>query len=398
MNKTHYKRLGDYIREVDSRNRDLAVTNLVGLTIDKAFIPSVANVIGTDLSNYKVIRREQFACSLMQVSRDGKMPIAMFEEESAIMSPAYPMFEVIDTGTLLPKYLMMWFSRSEFDREASFYAVGGVRGSLTWEDFCDLKLPIPPIFRQREIVAEYETLTRRIRLNERLISSLESAAQTLYRRTFVDNIDPDRLPPGWHTGTLGECVVNSLGGDWGKDAPVANYQSEVYCIRGTDIPQISVGNVSMPKRYILEKNLRTRKLLPRDIVIEISGGGPTQSTGRTFLVTNHACKCVPANMICSNFCRVIKSKPEYEIFVYATLTHLYNTGFLFTLENSSNGVKNLDLSSLLNDVKIQIPGLKILEKFNTEFETLNDLKFLKGREIQSLKRAQEMVPMKIFND
>ena len=200
MNKTHYKRLGDYIREVDSRNRDLAVTNLVGLTIDKAFIPSVANVIGTDLSNYKVIRREQFACSLMQVSRDGKMPIAMFEEEAAIMSPAYPMFEVVDTGTLLPKYLMMWFSRSEFDREASFYAVGGGRGSLTWEDFCDLKLPIPPISRQREIVAEYETLTRRIRLNERLISTLESAAQTLYRRTFVDNIDPAHLPPGWRTG------------------------------------------------------------------------------------------------------------------------------------------------------------------------------------------------------
>ncbi|MBR6797337.1 MAG: restriction endonuclease subunit S [Opitutales bacterium] len=205
-NKTDYKRLGDYIREVDSRNRDLAVTKLVGLTIDKAFIPSVANVIGTDLSNYKVIRREQFACSLMQVSRDGKIPIAMFEEESAIMSPVYPMFEVIDTGTLLPKYLMMWFSRKEFDREASFYAVGGVRGSLTWEDFCDLRLPIPPISRQREIVAEYETLTRRIRLNERLISTLESSAQTLYRRTFVDNIDPARLPPGWRSGTLREIA------------------------------------------------------------------------------------------------------------------------------------------------------------------------------------------------
>ena len=201
MNKTDYKRLGDYIREVDSRNRDLAVTKLVGLTIEKAFIPSVANVIGTDLSNYKVIRREQFACSLMQVSRDGKMPIAMFEEEAAIMSPAYPMFEVVDTGTLLPKYLMMWFSRKEFDREASFYAVGGVRGSLTWEDFCDLRLPIPPLSRQREIVAEYETLTRRIRLNERLISSLESAAQTLYRRTFLDNPNPS-----WRTGTLGEIA------------------------------------------------------------------------------------------------------------------------------------------------------------------------------------------------
>ena len=199
-----YKRLGDYIREVNIRNRELKVTKLVGLTIDKAFIPSVANVIGTDLSNYKVIRREQFACSLMQVSRDGKMPVAMYEEDEAIMSPAYPMFEVIDKTALLPQYLMMWFSRSEFDREASYYAVGGVRGSLTWEDFCNMQLPIPSIDRQREIVSEYETLTNRIHLNEQMIQNLEATAQTLYRNMFVDNIDKENLPAGWRMGTLGE--------------------------------------------------------------------------------------------------------------------------------------------------------------------------------------------------
>ena len=204
MERESYKRLGDYIREVDVRNRDLSVTTLVGLTINKAFIPSVANVIGTDLSNYKVIRKEQFACSLMQVSRDGKMPVAMFENATAIMSPAYPMFEVIDKSILMPQYLMMWFSRKEFDREASFYAVGGVRGSLTWEDFCDMKLPIPSIERQREIVAEYKTLSKRIRLNEQMISTLEATAQTLYRKMFVDGIDKENLPEGWRIGILGD--------------------------------------------------------------------------------------------------------------------------------------------------------------------------------------------------
>ena len=199
-----YQRLGDYIREVNIRNSELKVTKLVGLTIDKAFIPSVANVIGTDLSNYKVIRKEQFACSLMQVSRDGKMPVAMFEEDEAIMSPAYPMFEVVDKTELLPQYLMMWFSRKEFDREASFYAVGGVRGSLTWEDFCNLRLPIPSIARQREIVEEYETLSRRIRLNEQMIARLEETAQALYRKMFVDGIDKENLPEGWRRGTVGE--------------------------------------------------------------------------------------------------------------------------------------------------------------------------------------------------
>ena len=207
----NYKRLGDYIREVNVRNRELEVKKLVGLTIDKAFIPSVANVIGTDLSNYKIIQKEQFACSLMQVSRDGKMPVAMFEEDQAIMSPAYPMFEVIDKTVLLPQYLMMWFSRSEFDREASYYAVGGVRGSLTWEDFCNMRLPIPSIERQREIVAEYETLTHRIRLNEQMIQHLEDTAQALYRKMFVDGIDKENLPEGWRMGTLGEVATFKYG-------------------------------------------------------------------------------------------------------------------------------------------------------------------------------------------
>lgn len=209
MSKENYRRLGDYIREVDVRNRNLEVKELVGLTINKAFIPSVANTIGTDLSNYKVIRKEQFACSLMQVSRDGKMPVAMFEGECAIMSPAYPMFEVVDKNILLPQYLMMWFSRNEFDREASFYAVGGVRGSLTWQDFCDMTLPVPPIEQQRKIVAQYEAASRKIRLNERMITRLEETAQTLYHKMFVDGIDKENLPEGWRMETLGE-VANIL--------------------------------------------------------------------------------------------------------------------------------------------------------------------------------------------
>lgn len=226
MSKAEYKRLGDYIREVNVRNRELKVTKLVGLTIDKAFIPSVANVIGTDLSNYKVIQREQFACSLMQVSRDGKMPVAMFGEDEAIMSPAYPMFEIIDKTVLMPQYLMMWFSRSEFDREASYYAVGGVRGSLTWEDFCNMRLPIPSITRQREIVSEYETLTNRIHLNNQMIQHLEATAQALYRKTFVDNIDKENLPEGWRMGTLGEVANIKAGGD--KPTDFSEVQTEKY--------------------------------------------------------------------------------------------------------------------------------------------------------------------------
>ena len=262
-----YKRLGDYIREVNVRNRDEKVTKLVGLTIDKAFIPSVANVIGTDLSNYKVIQREQFACSLMQVSRDGKMPVAMFEEDEAIMSPAYPMFEVIDKTVLMPQYLMMWFSRSEFDREASYYAVGGVRGSLTWEDFCNMKLPIPSITRQREIVAEYETLINRIRLNNQMIQHLEATAQALYHKTFVDGIDKENLPEGWRMGTLGEVCDTQ----YGYTETATTEMVGPKFLRMTDIVGNSIKWRDVPYCHISDKDFVKYKLELGDIVVSRTG-------------------------------------------------------------------------------------------------------------------------------
>ena len=197
-----YKSIGNYIHLIDNRNTDLECTKLVGLTVEKKFIPSVANIIGTDLSKYKVIKKNQFACSLMQVSRDGKMPVAMFREDSAIMSPAYPMFEVNDEKELMPEYLEMYLSRSEFDREAVFYAIGGVRGSLEWSDFCDMQLPVPPIEEQRRIVSEYQTVERRIANNEALIQKLEETAQAIYHHTFVEGIDEENLPEGWRKDVL----------------------------------------------------------------------------------------------------------------------------------------------------------------------------------------------------
>lgn len=185
--KSHYKRIGDHIRLVDERNKGLRIQQLLGLSISKQFISSVANIIGTDMENYKIIRKNQFACSTMQVRRDKKMPVALLQDvDEAIISQAYPIFEVKSEKELLPEYLMIWFSRSEFDREACFNAVGGVRGSLEWEDFCDMQLPIPSIEKQREIVAEYNSIQNRINLNNQLIQKLEETAQAIYREWFVE--------------------------------------------------------------------------------------------------------------------------------------------------------------------------------------------------------------------
>ena len=190
--KSNYKPIGNHIRLVDERNKGLQVQQLLGLSISKQFIPSVANIIGTDMENYKIIRRNQFACSTMQVRRDKKMPVALLKDlDEAIISQAYPIFEVKDEKELLPEYLMMWFERAEFDREACFHAVGGVRGSLEWEDFENMQLPIPNIAKQREIVKEYNTIQNRIALNQQLIQKLEETAQAVYREWFVEFEFPD---------------------------------------------------------------------------------------------------------------------------------------------------------------------------------------------------------------
>lgn len=201
------KRLGDYIRPVDVRNRDLKVTRLFGVSITKEFMPSIANIVGTDLSAYKVVTKGQFAYGPVTSRNGDKISVALLDGyDDAIISQAYTVFEVVDKNALDPEYLMMWFRRPEFDRYARFHSHGSAREVFDWEEMCEVQVPVPAIGKQREIVAEYNTLATRIETNKKLIATLEQTAQTLYRHTFVDNIDPNNLPEGWRMGTLGEIV------------------------------------------------------------------------------------------------------------------------------------------------------------------------------------------------
>ena len=263
--RSNYKPIGNYIQLVDERNKGLKVTNLVGLSISKQFIKSVANTIGTDMENYKIIRKNQFACSTMQVRRDKKMPLALYNDsEPAIISQAYPVFEINDTTKLLPEYLMMWFTRSEFDREACFHAVGGVRGSLEWEDFCGMQLPIPSLEKQQEIVREYNTIQNRIAINNQLISKLEETAQAIYKQWFVEFEFPDEngkpyksnggkmvwctelekeIPEGWRMGDLDE-VIQIFISKRGKSKSTMNLNDFSHEYK---YPVISAMNVSQGK-------------------------------------------------------------------------------------------------------------------------------------------------------
>lgn len=185
--KLNYKRLGDHIQELKVRNTEKRAEQLLGINIDKFLMPSVANVVGTDLSVYKLVRRNQFACNRMHVGRDYRLPISMSKsDEEFMVSPAYDVFEIKDTEVLNPEFLMMWFTRREFDRNAWFYTDADVRGGLPWKSFCDMQLPIPHISKQREIVKEYNTIQNRIALNQQLIQKLEETAQAIYKQWFVE--------------------------------------------------------------------------------------------------------------------------------------------------------------------------------------------------------------------
>ena len=184
--RSNYKKLGPYIREVSVKNKDLEVGKLLGVSITKAFITSIANTVGTDMSKYKIVRTNQFAYGPVTSRNGEKISVALLQENDCIISTSYTVFEIIDHEKLDPEYLMMWFRRPEFDRYARYKSHGSVREIFGWEELCDVQLPIPPIEKQREIVSEYNAIVNCIKLNEEINQKLEETAQAIYKHWFVD--------------------------------------------------------------------------------------------------------------------------------------------------------------------------------------------------------------------
>lgn len=231
--KSSYKQIGDYIQRIECRNKDLKVTRLLGLSMTKEFRETTSNIVGTDMSVYRVMNKYQFACDFMSPIRVNKLPVVLkLDDNPNLVSPAYPVFEIKDKNKLDPEYLMMWFRRSEFDRYATFKCDAAIRGGYDWEELCETLIPVPHIDKQREIVKEYNTIQNRINLNNQLIQKLEETAQTIYRQWFVEFEFPDEngkpyksnggemvwceelgkeIPKGWEMGTI-ESIANQLMG------------------------------------------------------------------------------------------------------------------------------------------------------------------------------------------
>ena len=192
--KQNYKKLGEIVELIDERNKSLVSTEVLGISIDKEFMPSVANTIGTDLSNYKLISKNIFACNPMHVGRDERLPVSLYlRDKLALVSPAYFMFRIKDENEVKPEFLMLLFKRDEFDRNCWFRTDGSVRGGITWEDICEIRLPVPDIKEQQKIVDTYNAITKRIQIKKKINENLERTAQCLFDELNKDKTSNEKL-------------------------------------------------------------------------------------------------------------------------------------------------------------------------------------------------------------
>ena len=190
--KSNYKQLGQFIRQVDVRNSEGKEENLLGVSVQKKFIPSIANTVGTDFKKYKVVKKGQFTYIPDTSRRGDKIGIALLEDyEEGLVSNVYTVFEIIDEKQLIPEYLMLWFSRPEFDRYARFKSHGSVREVMDWDEMCKVELPVPPYEKQKEIVDGYKAITERIALKQKINDNLEATAQAYFDSLFFDESEPN---------------------------------------------------------------------------------------------------------------------------------------------------------------------------------------------------------------
>ncbi len=291
--RSNYKRLGNYIQSIEGRNVELKEIPLMGLSINKVFIPSIANTIGTNMATYRIIKKNQFAyCPV--TSRNGeKITIALFDNyyDEALLSQAYIPFEVTDSRNLMPEYLMMWFRRPEFDRYARFMSHGSAREVFSWDDLCNVSLPIPSIEKQREIVKEYNIIQNRIKLNEQLIQKLEETAQAIYKQWFVEKENIKLI-------TIKEFCMEMKSGGTPSRTEISYWDKK-------DIPWIKTGEIKnnvviKSEEFISREGLKnsSAKILPKDTVLISMYGVNAGEIGilKFVAATNQAC----CGMICKN--------------------------------------------------------------------------------------------------
>ena len=292
------------------------------------------------------------------------------------------------------RFIYYYMTTPEFQSELDGRATGTTVIGLRQPELMKCIIRCPEIQEQKVIAAILSSIDAKIIANEKVNDNLQQQAQALFKQWFVDN--PDAI--SWKEGTFSNLIEKTISGDWGKDSPSGNNTEMVYCIRGADIPEVRAGNKGkMPTRYILPKNYAAKQLVDGDIVVEISGGSPTQSTGRAAAVSDALLARYDKGMVCTNFCKALKPRAGYSMYVYYYWQYLYDRDIFFSYENGTTGIKNLDINGFIETEPIVIAPEGLVEKFDAVCQTVFSKIYANGMENEQLALVRDTLLPKLMS-
>lgn len=406
--KSNYKKLGKYIEVINVRNKDLKVEKLLGVSIRKVLMPSIANTVGTNMKTYKIIQRNQFAYGPVTSRNGDKISVALLEEfDEAIVSQAYTVFKVLDDTILNPEYLMMWFRRTEFDRYARFMSHGSARETFDWDEMVETELPIPSIEKQNEIVKEYNTIVNRIKLNEQLNKKLEETAQAIYKRWFVDfefpnedgkpykssggkmifNAELDKeIPEGWNNDKLGNRC-SKIGSGSTPRGGKENYKSQgISLIRSMNVHDFNFKHIELA--FIDEVQagkLKNVEILEGDILLNITGA----SVARCCIVPPTV---IPARV--NQHVAIIRLKDIGTNYLLCALCSNDSKRKLVGVSESGSTREAITKEDL-EGFELLFPTNQVLDKFEKLIIATFIYKGILSQEIENLKPAKDLLLSKM---
>ena len=376
--KERYRLLGDFIQPVDERNKELKVDYLLGVSISKQFIPSIANIVGTDLSNNKIVRTGQFAYGPVTSRNGEKISIALLRDKDCIISSSYTVFEVTDNERLDPEYLMLWFSRPEFDRYTRYMSHGSVREIFDWDELCKVELPVPSIEKQRGIVKAYNTITDRIELKRKINDNLVATVTAIYRRMFIEG---GRIYP---TAPLKQLCSKIGSGATPKGGKTAYQESGVSLVRSTnvfdyafsydDLAHISDEQADQLSNVVVEEN---------DVLFNITGVSVTR------------CCIVPADVLPARVNQHVmilrpKTAMPMSYYIMTTLCSAENKGKLMGIAQSGSTREAINKQEM-ESFSIPVPPTKEVQDFEIKARGLYESVIRNTEEIMRLNVMQQLL-------
>ena len=378
---------GYTVSEDVSDNKYIRVRDINNGSIDSSIVQYITDEAAEKLERYRVKTRDVIISVVGTVGA-----IAQIEESlnGAYLTENCDNLQV-DESICLKDYLKYYLLSEDGSKEIIANTVGSTQPKLPIYGIQNFNIKLPSIENQKRIVELLNSIDKKIKLNNEMNNNLFELLKINFKSIFYNKQAKDSY--------LADFISGTIGGDWGKDSPEGNNNTKVYCVRGADIPNMEYGNKgNAPIRYILEKNYKNKKLDPNNIIIEISGGSPTQSTGRTAYITQSILDMYDSPLLCTNFCRAIETKNEILApFVYMNLKLMYEDNIFFNWENGTTGIKNLALNDMLSNIEVKKPDEDDLKEYDLLFNSVMNKISHNSNENIKLEQLRNTLLPKLIN-